>query len=101
MSRQHALTETGIEAAQTQSLGRCGRYDDNDLASPVERRVASLVVLFQAKLAIILLDNSIAFAGGVFKLLTIHDLNCAAGVLDELLLLQNTSCLAHARSIGS
>jgi hypothetical protein len=50
------------------------------------------------KLAIVLSDNSVALAGGVFKFLAVHDLHCATGVLDELFLLQNTSCQAHGRS---
>jgi len=57
--------------------------------------------LFQAKLAIVLPDNSITLAGGVFKFLAVHNLHCATGILDELLLLQNTSCRAHGRSIRS
>jgi hypothetical protein len=56
-------------------------------------------VLFQAKLAIVLLDNPIAFTGGVFKFLAIHDLHCATGVLDDLLLLQNPRCRTHGGSI--
>jgi len=57
------------------------------------------VRLFQPKLAIVLLDNPVAFTGGVFKFLAIHDLHCATGVLDDLLLLQNTRCRAHGGSI--
>ena len=57
--------------------------------------------LFQAKLAVVLPDNSITLAGGVFKFLAVHNLHCATGILDELLLLQNTSCRAHGRSIRS
>src|SRR5579864_6044482 len=53
----------------------------------------------QAKLAIVLSDNPVALAGGVFKFLAVHDLHCATGVLDEVLLLQDTSCQAHGRSI--
>ncbi|MGA9988695.1 MAG: hypothetical protein WBP69_13015, partial [Terriglobales bacterium] len=55
--------------------------------------------LFQAKLAIVLSDNPVALAGGVFQFLAVHDLHCATGVLDDLPLLQNTSCQAHGRSI--
>ena len=55
--------------------------------------------LFQAKLAIVLLDNPVALAGGVFKFLAVHDLHCATGVLDELLPLQNPSGQAHGCSI--
>jgi hypothetical protein len=58
-----------------------------------------LADLFQAQLAIVLLGNPVALTGGVFKFLSVHDLNCATGVLDELLLLQNTGCQAHARPI--
>jgi hypothetical protein len=55
--------------------------------------------LFQAQLAVVLLRNPVALAGGVFKFLAVHDLHCATGVLDKPLLLQNTSCQAHARPI--
>jgi hypothetical protein len=55
--------------------------------------------LLQAKLAIVLSDNPVALAGGVFKFLAVHDLHCTTGVLDDLPLLQNTSCQAHGRSI--
>ena len=55
--------------------------------------------LLQAKLAIVLSDNPVALAGAVFKFLAVHDLHCATGVLDDLPLLQNTSCQAHARPI--
>jgi hypothetical protein len=55
-----------------------------------------LADLFQAQLAIILLGNPVALTGGVFKFLAVHDFHCATGVFDELLLLQNTSCQAHA-----
>jgi hypothetical protein len=41
--------------------------------------------IFEAKLAIVLSDNPVALAGGVFKFLAVHDLHCATGVLDELL----------------
>src|SRR5271157_800483 len=60
---------------------------------------SSLPDLFQAKLAVVLLDNPVALAGGVFKFLAVHDLHCTTGVLDELLPLQNTSCQAHGGSI--
>ena len=46
--------------------------------------------LFQAQLAIVLLGNSVALAGGVLKFVAVHDLHCAPGVLDEPLPLQNT-----------
>ena len=55
--------------------------------------------LFQAQLAIELLGNPVALAGGVLKFLAVHNLHCATGVLDELLPLQNTSCQAHGRPI--
>ncbi len=55
--------------------------------------------LFQAQLAIVLLGNPVALAGGVLKFLAVHNLHCATGVLDELLPLQNTSCQAHGRPI--
>ncbi len=58
-----------------------------------------LADLFQAQLAIVLLGNPVALTGGVFKFLAVHNLHCTPGVLDELLLLQNTSCQAHARPI--
>jgi len=48
---------------------------------------------------LVLSDNPVALAGGVFKFLAVHNLHCATGVLDELLLLQNTGCQAHSRSI--
>ena len=64
-------------------------------------RLCPLPDLFQAKLAIVLLDNPVALAGGVFKFLAVHDLHCATGVLDELLLLQDTSRHAHAGPIPS
>jgi len=63
------------------------------------RNESSLPELFQAKGAIVVSDNLVALAGGVFKFLAVHDLDCATGVLDELLPLQNTSCQAHGRSI--
>ena len=59
----------------------------------------ALIRSLQPKLAIVLPDNSVAFAGGVFKFLAVHNLHCATGVFDELLLLQNASCRAHGRSI--
>ena len=46
---------------------------------------SSLPDLFQAELAIVLPDNPIALAGGVFKFHAVHDLHCATGVLDDLL----------------
>src|ERR1035437_1096838 len=55
--------------------------------------------VFQTKLAIVLLDDPVALAGGVFKFPAVHDLHRTTGVLDELLPLQNTSCQAHGRSI--
>ena len=58
-----------------------------------------LADLFQAQLAIVLLGNPVALAGGVFQFLAVHDLHCATGVLDELILLQNTSCQAHTGPI--
>ena len=60
---------------------------------------SSLADLFQAQLAIVLLGNPVALTGGVFQFLAVHDRHCATGVLDELLLLQNTSCQAHGRPI--
>jgi hypothetical protein len=54
--------------------------------------------LCHVKLAIILPDNPVALAGGVFKFLAVDDLHCATGILDELFLLQDTSCYADARS---
>jgi len=56
-------------------------------------------LLFQAQFPIVLLRNLVALAGGDFEFLAIYDLHCAAGVLDELLLLQNAGCHAHARPI--
>jgi transposase len=53
----------------------------------------------QAKLAFVLPDNPVALASGVFKFLAVHDLHCTTGVLDEFILLQNTSCRGHGRSI--
>src|ERR1700686_1204624 len=58
-----------------------------------------LADLFKAKLAIVLSDNLVALASGVFKFLAVHDLHCTTGVVDELLPLQNTSSQAHGRSI--
>jgi hypothetical protein len=60
---------------------------------------SSLADLFQAQLAIVLLDNLVALTGGVFKFIAVHDLHSAAGVLNEMLPLQDTSCQAHTRSI--
>src|SRR5271170_3359202 len=54
---------------------------------------------FQAKLTIILSDHAVAFAGGVFKFLAVHNLHCATGVLDELPSLQNAGGHAYGRSI--
>ena len=38
-----------------------------------------LRALFQAKLAVVLLDNPIAFTGGIFKFLAVHDLHRSTG----------------------
>jgi hypothetical protein len=65
--------------------------------APVAMR--KLADLFQAQLAIVLPDNPVALAGGVFKFLAVHDLHCATGVLDNPLLLQNSSGQAHAGPI--
>ena len=46
---------------------------------------SSLQHLLQAKLAIVLSDNCVTLAGGVFKFLAVHYLNCTTGILDELL----------------
>ena len=54
---------------------------------------------FRAKLAIVLSDNPVALAGGVFKFLAIYDLHGTTGVLDDLPLLQNTSCQTYGRPI--
>ena len=48
----------------------------------VADRWTSLLALFQAQLAIVLLGNPVALTGGLFKFLAIHDLHCTAGVLD-------------------
>jgi hypothetical protein len=56
--------------------------------------------LLDAKFAIVLLDNPVALTGGVFKFLAVQDLHGTAGVLDELLPLQNASCQAHGGSVG-
>src|SRR5216684_3241977 len=64
-----------------------------------DKAQSSLPGLFQAKIAIVLSDNGVALAGGVFKFLAVHDLHCATGVLDKLFPLQNTSCQARGRSI--
>ena len=57
--------------------------------------------LFQAQLSIVLLGNPVALTGGVLKFIAVHDLYCATGVLDEVVLLQNASRRAYAGSIGS
>ena len=93
------ITDVNRQTARPTPFRVNKRYGDvtttTFLASPSKH----WVVLFQAKFAIVLLDNPIAFAGGVFKLPPVHDLHCATGVLDEFPFLQNTSCLANARSI--
>ena len=58
-----------------------------------------LADLFQAQLAIVLLGDPVALTGEVLKFLAVHDLHRATGVLNKLLLLQNTSCQAHARPV--
>ncbi len=75
--------------------------ETNCLLNVIEIQLAkaALADLFQAQLAIVLLDNPVALAGAVFKFLAVHDLHCTTGVLDELLPLQNASRQAHARSI--
>ena len=45
-----------------------------------------LAHLFQAQFAIVLSDDPLTFAGGVFKLLAVHDLHYATRVFDEFLL---------------
>ena len=58
--------------------------------------------LFQAKLAIVLLDNRVALAGGAFKFLAIHDLHCATGVLDDLFFCKTPAAkLTLGRSVPS
>src|ERR1700690_3203920 len=59
------------------------------------RRISRHADLFQAKLAIVLADDAVALADGVFEFLAVYDLHCAAGVLDEFLFLQETRCQAH------
>ena len=61
----------------------------NGFQSAKPRREPSPADSLQAHLAIVLSDNPVTLAGGVFKLLAVHDLHCATGVLDEPLLLQN------------
>ena len=76
------------------------RFIDNTFSSRDQARGESLLLdLFQTELAIVLPDNPIALAGGVFKFLAVHDLHCATGVFDDLFPLQNTGCQAHGRSI--
>src|SRR5579864_6186737 len=57
---------------------------------------ASTCDSFQAQLAVVLLGNPVALTGGFFKFVAVHDPHCSTGVLDDLLLLQDTSCQAHA-----
>jgi hypothetical protein len=56
---------------------------------------------FQAKLTIVLPHHAITFAGGLFKILAVHNRHCATSVLDDLLPLQNTSRQGHAGSVCS
>src|SRR5713101_7417866 len=84
-------------------MGLLNESDSGFINNNISTRQSSVGVsslpVFQAKLAIVVLDNLVALAGGVFKFLAVHDLHCATGVLDELLPLQNTSCQAHGWSI--
>jgi hypothetical protein len=58
-----------------------------------------LADLFRAQPAIVLSDNAVALAGVVLKFLAVHDLHRATGVRDQLFLLHDTSCQAHAGPI--
>jgi hypothetical protein len=53
---------------------------------------------FQPERAIVLLSDPVTLTGILFEFIAVQDLHRATGVLDELLLLQNTGCHAHARS---
>ena len=66
-------------------------YDNNVFESPIKHSEYSLEGLLQTQLAIVLPDNPVALAGGVFKFLAVDDLHCATRVLDESLLLQDAS----------
>ena len=48
----------------------------------------SSLPVFQAKLAIVVLNNLVALAGGVLQFLAVDNLHCATGVLDEAIPLQ-------------
>jgi hypothetical protein len=75
------VPKTPSERSARAPKPRRGAYDDG-WNSEGRGGTFTCSDLFQAELAVILLGNPVALASGVFKLLAIHDLHCATGLLD-------------------
>jgi hypothetical protein len=80
-------------------MSEMGIINNNVFESAIKHRQSLIFDSFRAERAIVLSDNPVALAGEVLKFPSVHDLHCATGVLDEPLLLQDSSGHAHARPI--